>query len=418
MKIALLLHLYQPVTQSEEVFRRVYAESYSPLLKKIAKAKDFRVSLDLSLSLLEQMDRYGYSEWFADLKELIKLEKVEIVGSAAYHPLLSKLPKNIIEKEIILNEYGLGYYLGSHESLEGDPSILIKNLSGFFPPEVAVSERVLSIVDDLGYKWMIIDESTIPFDLNYQHKHGVYQFKDYSAKLVCRNRSFSNMLSFKRDLNVEEIIDSLKFFQANERSFAVVMDGEFFGHHYADGFLVFDKLLEAGKTLGVTFCTVSEYVEDDNCLLLKELLESTWGASDEDMSSNNPYPMWCDPNNDIHRKQWELIDTILGSYSHEAFMTEVEEYTTLPVWKTEGLSQISNTVLRGKVARDILLLKSLHSDQFWWASKKTLPAGEFLFDAAMIKKSLKVLESYVELYLPQELLGVQGKINEIKGLLN
>ena len=37
VEIAILLHLYQPVTQSEEIFRAVYKTSYLPLLTKIGR---------------------------------------------------------------------------------------------------------------------------------------------------------------------------------------------------------------------------------------------------------------------------------------------------------------------------------------------------------------------------------------------
>ncbi|MBP8960913.1 hypothetical protein KBG31_01655 [Patescibacteria group bacterium] len=418
MKLALLLHLYQPVTQSEEVFRKVYAESYAPLLKKIARTKDFSISIDLPLSLLEQMDRYGYSAWISDVKELVRLEKIEIVGSAAYHPLLSKLPKNFIEKQVILNEYGMGYYFGDLQNLEGEPAILLRNVVGFFPPELSVNERVLSVLDSLGYKWMIIDETSIPYDLNYQHKHGVYQFKDYSAKLVCRNRSFSNMLSFKRDLSTDDLTSSLKFFNANGKSFTVVMDGEFFGHHYGEGFLVLDKMLEACRILGIEITSVTKYVEQDCCLVLKDFVEASWGASDEEMSLGNVYPMWCDPENDIHKKQWDIIEGIISSHFSDSFITEVDDYYTLPVWDTKGLSRISNSILRQKIAREILLQKSLHSDQFWWASKKILPAGEYLYDPIMIKRGLIIIESYLDM-LPNSpaILELRNKVIELKNSL-
>ena len=415
MKLAYMLYLYKKVTQSEEVFRKVYAESYAPLLKKIARTKDFSISIDLPLSLLEQMDRYGYSAWISDVKELVRLEKIEIVGSAAYHPLLSKLPKNFIEKQVILNEYGMGYYFGDLQNLEGEPAILLRNVVGFFPPELSVNERVLSVLDSLGYKWMIIDETSIPYDLNYQHKHGVYQFKDYSAKLVCRNRSFSNMLSFKRDLSTDDLTSSLKFFNANGKSFTVVMDGEFFGHHYGEGFLVLDKMLEACRILGIEITSVTKYVEQDCCLVLKDFVEASWGASDEEMSLGNVYPMWCDPENDIHKKQWDIIEGIISSHFSDSFITEVDDYYTLPVWDTKGLSRISNSILRQKIAREILLQKSLHSDQFWWASKKILPAGEYLYDPIMIKRGLIIIESYLDM-LPNSpaILELRNKVIELR----
>jgi predicted glycosyl hydrolase (DUF1957 family) len=365
------------------------------------------------------MDRYGYYSWIADIKELVRVGKLEIIGSAAYHPILSKLPKNMIEKQIILNEYGLGYYLGDQQNLEGEPAILLHNVVGFFSPELSVSERVLSVVDSLGYKWMAIDESAIPFDLNYQHKYGVYQYKDYSAKLVCRNRSFSNMLSFKRDLDTDDIVDSLKFFKANERSFAIIMDGEFFGHHYGEGFLIFDKLVESAKLLDIGFVTMSEYVEDDCCSLLKDFTEASWGASDDDMSNGNPYPMWSSPQNEVHKLQWDLINQVLELHSNDTFLTENDDYATLPIWNAEGLSKITNLVLRKKVAKEVLLQKALHSDQFWWASKETLPAGEYLYDENMIKRGLQIIENFAELYIGEkDLVVIKKKIDDIKKLIS
>ncbi len=394
MEIALLLHLYQPATQTEEVFRRVYSNSYLPLLRKISKTKDLKISLDLPLSLLEQIDRYGYISWIQDLQELIKIGKVEIAGTAAYHPILSKFPRNIIEQQVILNEYGLGYYLGEHHSLEGDEAVLIKNIVGFFPPELSVNERVLSVLDSLGYRWMIVDEASIPFDLNYPNRSGIYQYKEYRTKIVCRNRSFSNFLSFKRDVNDDDLRDSLNFFRANEKSFAVVLDGEFFGHHYSEGFIVLDRFLENVSKMGIELVTMSEYVADNHCDLLKDFAEASWGASDEDMANGNLYPMWDAQGNKIHSLQWQIMGVLIDAYNSLPDSIDTAEYAVLPIWKSEGIAQIDNPLIKSKVAREILLQKAIHSDQFWWASKKIMPASEYLYSPDMIERGLKIIEEF------------------------
>lgn len=405
--------------QSEEVFRKVFKESYDPLIRKIGKLKDFKISLDIPLSLLEQMDRYGYSDWISDVKEMVRIGKVELVGSAAYHPILSKLPENLIEQEIILNEYGLGYYLGDHQNLEGDPAVMVKNIVGFFPPELAINESVLSVLDALKYKWVIVDESAIPYEANYQRKHGVYRYKDYDVKIMARNRVFSNLLSFKRDTDIEDITNYLDSFKKNDNSFIVVLDGEYFGHHYDEGFIVLDKLVSYMRQAGIAVATVSDYLEGTSTNSLRALQDSSWGASEEDMAANNPYPMWDAPNNPIHKLQWDIVDEIVGLQSNDSAFSEIDDYAVLPIWDPQGLKRITNPVLKSKIAREVLLLKSLNSDQFWWASKESLPTGDYLYDPGMVKKGMQILEHLVGMYGDDDVgQKVSDKMASIQDLLN
>lgn len=418
MEIAFLLHLYQPITQDEATFRKIYKASYAPLIRKIGKSKDFRISLDIPLSLLEQMDRYGYSDWISDVKELVRLEKVELVGSAAYHPLLAKLTVPLMEQQILLNEYGLGYYLGEHKSLEGDPAIMVKNVRGFFPPEMAVNEDLLSLLDSLGYTWMAVDEASIPFDLDYRHKFGVYHFKDYSAKVVCRNRSFSNMLSFKRDLDMGEIIDALSFFKANEESFAVVLDAEFFGHHFSEGFILLDRLVEHLRSAHIKLVTVSEYVKNADKKSLSALPVSSWGATDENMESGEVFPLWQSADNEIQAALWDIVEKVCEMYRQEATMVDKNAYSVLPIWDPEGVKKIKNPVYRKKIARDVLMQKALHSDQFWWASNKSLPVGDHLYSVSMIKRALKIWEELLNMYNDDLLRqNVAADLEKIRNLL-
>lgn len=403
MEIAILLHLYQPVTQSEEIFREVYKSSYLPLLTKIGKLRNFHISLDMPLSLLEQMDRYGYQEWFSDMKDLVRIGKVELVGSAAYHPLLPKLSRNLIERQVILNEYGLGYYLGDHQSLEGESGLMIKNVRGFFPPEMAVNESVVSVVDSLGYSWMVVDETALPEEFKYEKNSGVYSFKDYQLKLIVRNRAFSNILSFKRDTDLTDIkkfVDRMS--KCENDSFVVVLDGEFFGHHFDQGFLMLERLLSYLRNIGASVVTVSDYLEDRPSRYIKSLNASSWGASEEDMAKGDIYPMWDGLGNEIHRLQWGIIESLSNLYDHDVapgpLDVDSENYAVLPIWDPEGIKSISNPVLKRKVAREILLQKSLYSDQFWWASRKQLATGDFLYHPAMVRKGSQLFDHLAEMY--------------------
>lgn len=418
MKVAFLLHLYQPVTQDEATFRKIVTESYIPLVKSLRNFKDLKISFDIPLSLLEQLDKYGYTNWIEDIKELIKLEKVELAGSAAYHPLLSKLPKTYVEKEIILNEYALGYYFGRRTGFEGAPEILIKNLNGFFPPELAVNEDLIAALSEMNYEWVIVDETAIPSGLNISHRYGVYELKDYPIKIISRNRAFSNMLSFKRTMDMTEVYDSLNFFHANNKSFVTVLDAEFFGHHFNEGFTVLAEMLDTFRTMDVTVSTVGEYLTDSPVTPLKEINESTWGASDLDMDRGVIYPMWDDKSCKIHKIQWEVFNQMVANHITSDNINSMEEYETLPIWMPDQLNTISDSNIVTKIDTDLAVHRSLHSDQFWWASKKGLPTGQILYSPQMIVRSLKLYQEAADKIGNSSLTGfVQEKSAEIQELL-
>ncbi len=179
-KLAFLLHLYQPVTQDEWTFKKIAKASYIPLIKLI-KNKKINVTLNIPLSLLEQMDNYGYSSWIKDIKELVEQEIINVTGSAAYHSLLTKAPKDLAQQQIILNEYGNGFYIGRQTGFEGEQAILVRDFNGFFPPELAINKNIHNILNDFGYHWVIVNPTStygVP---------GVFEIEGNDCKIVSRN---------------------------------------------------------------------------------------------------------------------------------------------------------------------------------------------------------------------------------------
>ncbi|MFA6982042.1 MAG: hypothetical protein WC243_03415 [Patescibacteria group bacterium] len=392
MNVAFLLHLYQPATQEEKTFREIAHSSYIPLLKFLKTHKNVNISLNVPLSLLSQMDAYGYDSWISDLKDLVHNDRVELVGSAAYHPILTKLPREFAERQVILNEYGMGYYFGRHTGFEGEEAIMIKDLKGFFPPELAVNDDLVKMLNDLGYEWVLVDATAIPESVNDSHKYGVFSLDNYNTKVVCRNRLFSNMLSFKRDLNMVEVIDSLNFFKANNRSFCAVLDGEFFGHHFDKGIDFLELLAESMSEIGINIITISDYVRGDSVQRMSSISESSWGASDEDMKKGEFYPMWCNSKNAIHKLQWELLHELLDVYTASEYfdVKNPDDYQILPVWLPKKMDDIKDKTLRKTLEVELAVNKALASDQFWWASGIGLPTGQILYSGDMIIRSLNM----------------------------
>jgi hypothetical protein len=79
---------------------------------------------------------------------------------------------------------------------------------------------------------------------------------------------------------------------------------------------------------------------------------SSWSTSLEDMNAGNPYPLWKSPGNILHQLQWQ----------HLKLATELCR-------KATEVATNESSTLYADVARH-LLDRALHSDQFWWASKR------------------------------------------------
>lgn len=392
MRLALLLHLYQPPIQTEENLRKLAHECYLPLIKFLKNNKNISCTLNIPLSLLEQMDKYGYSVWIKDVKELIDAERVEITGSAAYHPLLTKFSDEVVEEQVILNEYAQGYYFGKNKGFEGEDAFVVKNLNGFFPPELAVSPRIVDVLDKLGYEWFLCDETAV------EKGYGVYRFEDENGEkgknIVCvvRNRNLSNLISFKRNLDTKDLYNEMDKCQYC----VVALDAEFFGHHFSDGFLILDSIADyLTKTKG-EFTTVSEYIHamEDRYYKISEIKESTWGS----LWAENSFQIWDNKENHIHVIQWDIIYELIADIRKELNIErkyyDPSEYETLAVWLPSEMQKVKNDDIKAWFR----LHKLIFSDWFWWTSKEKFPDGKVAYDPEFIKRGLDVMGDIVKEY--------------------
>jgi len=409
VKIVFLLHLYQPSIQVEAEFNTICTQVYFPLIKYIKNKKNFSAVLSIPLSLIEQMDRYGHKSFIEDVKLLFENERIELTGGAAYHPLLTKIPEIFVEKQIVLNEYGLGYYLGRKSGFEGEASIMIKNLDGFFPPEMALNEVIVRTLNNFKYKWVVADETLISNKSVAGHKKfGIYDFSNLEIKILVRNRTLSNLLSFKRSTNPTELIDCIN----NLGGAGIVsLDSEMFGHHYERGITLLDNFIDELINNNIQISSMKDYLESEKSIELDEIRESSWGATDKEMESGEIYPFWDDKANELQQLLWQAVYKLLSEpLDNEGVGGDAdEEYETLPVWDEKALLLISDELLRRRIDREVLLCKLSESDQFWWASKKEI-LGHVMYDPEYIKSVLNFY-SKVSVYSDNE---AQKEITDIK----
>src|SRR6266498_1278614 len=99
-----VLHFYQPPTQFPEVLKRVCRESYRPLIDLLGEFTRSRATVNINGALTEMLLDSGHDDIIEGLKQLAGNGRIELVGSAMYHPILPLLPECEIRRQIALNQ--------------------------------------------------------------------------------------------------------------------------------------------------------------------------------------------------------------------------------------------------------------------------------------------------------------------------
>ncbi|HME54718.1 MAG TPA: hypothetical protein VKM55_21100 [Candidatus Lokiarchaeia archaeon] len=349
------LHFYQPPTQDVHVLKEINKSCYEPLFRMLLDNPDFKITFNVNMILLDLLNDHGLSRTVDMLKELVDNRQVEIVGSGKFHPILPLIPKQEVLHQISLQENDLKKTFSSWEK------------SGFFPPEMAISPGIATLLHGEGYKWVISSgiacSSEWPYDKIYQNQDGLLLF--------FRDDVISNEISFKK-ISVDFFIDKLKILYSTPHYIITAQDGETFGHHvpnYERTFLE-AALRQAVDDEEIELCWISDLPNHFPVGGKIRLTSSSWSTSQGDLDDNTPYPLWNHPDNPVHRVQFKFLKNVLELvYLLEANTgsKDIQEATTARYFLDRGL----------------------HSCQFWWASARPMwspnmihKGGELLLRAA------------------------------------
>lgn len=340
--LSLFLHFYQPWQQQPDILERIVEESYKPILEIFANNRQARATFSFPAGLIRLLQNKGYSDVIDKLKKLVERNQIELTGTAAYHGFLPLLPVSEIKRQILLNEETLNQFFGKAHTR-----------SGFFPPELAFSYKVAKIVTRLGFKWMAIPMISLGHKIpDYT---SLFKLNGYNLYLFPRHKWASSVVLSGNVRSKKSFLNWIK----NEQPrgyYLLIMDGETFGHHRPG----LEELLQE-------LCTASEFELLQVSDLFKKFTkvenvkprEASWSNEEQDfwldrekkIIAKNPFLLWKDPKNPIHKLQWQ--QTALA----------------IKVIKDFKLKIGNSNLMRWKKARD-MLDKALASDQYWWASAK------------------------------------------------
>lgn len=339
----ILLHIYQPPVQTPQVIKKVVMESYRPILSALKDHPSSKITLNINGTLTEQLAEYKYDDIINNISALANKGQIEFTSSGKFHPLLPLFPEPEVKRQILLNNETNTKYFGK-----------IYKPKGFFPPEMAVSEEMLDPVKELGFNWIIM--SGIANTLNEWPTEFISRDKN-GLKLIFRDDIISIDLAFSKINNVNSFVERLKWKQTNKDYYVIIaLDGETFGHHIkgaVDNFLI-PLFKTAPRRDDIKMCTISEIVEKFPVGPTQTIKPSTWSTMSYDLEHGNPFPLWLDPNNQLHKDQYKFM-----MYSMTTVYLASKYTDSMNTDQKELIDSARNYLDRG-----------LHSCQEWWASKR------------------------------------------------
>lgn len=325
------LHIYQPAGQQPDILAAVVTQSYRPVLEGIKANQRAKLTLNINGVLLEMFDKSGYRDLIDILRHLVQENRVELTGSAKYHALLPFLSEKEIVRQIEENTATLDFYFHHYKPV------------GFFPPEMAYDEKIAPIVEQLGFKWIILDEIACGAKTGQVDYTKIYKIKGGELLVFFRERRPSNLIMSAVVRSYKALHDAMGKDFKSSRYMITGMDGETFGHHRPG----LDKLLfEMFDSSEFELLKISDLPKFYQDIIEINPVKSTWASNEKDIEQGIQFLSWRDPENEIHQWQWELVELALNSvYGVEQSFSHYKE-------------------IRKNMD------EALASDHFWWASAK------------------------------------------------
>jgi predicted glycosyl hydrolase (DUF1957 family) len=377
-----LLHIYQPSFQEISILKRVDKECYKPLFSMLEEHDNVKINLNINAVLIELLYEYDLSDSVELLKMLESENKIEIVGTAKFHPILPLIPLKEAEHQIKINEEILKKEFNSWKKI------------GFFPPEMSISSEITNLIQDLGYKWIIMSGTSCPiawpYDEIYCSPNGLQFF--------FRDDILSNKISFN-NINAREFIDQIKNLSNNKTTFEkknkyviTAMDGETFGHHipkYDRKFLskVFDLIYSENDIQILFISELHKYFPMTKNQIAPK--DSSWSTTTEDLKNKIPYPLWDNPQNKIHQLYWKITRNLNN------LMNLLEEIDPISNWDIQSHAETARWFYD----------RAICSDTIWWANP-----DRGMWSPNLIYKGIEML---MKAALNAQLALVYAKVSDI-----
>lgn len=277
---------YDDQTSNERILHKVAEKSYLPtnrrLLKLLHENPDFKLSLSITGTVLEQLEAWS-PEALQSFKDLIATDRVELVAETYHHSLAFFYSRSEFEAQVDMHKKKV-------QELFGKTPQVFRNT------ELSYNNDVAYWADKAGYKGII----TEGWDrvLDWRSPNFVYKpaFTE-NIRLLMKNYKLSDDIAFRfgNQSWAEWPLTADKFTHwlnadKDATNFNLFMDYETFGEHQWSESGIFDFLehlpKEWLKTDGNTFMTISDAIdafEPKDTIDVAQTI--TWADTERDLSA-------------------------------------------------------------------------------------------------------------------------------------
>ncbi len=397
-----LLHMYQPTFQDGKVLRQIDKECYKPLLGMLEEHDNVKISLNINAVLIEMLYEFDLSDTIEILQNLESSNKIEITGTAKFHPILPLIPQKESEHQIEINEEILKEEFKHWER------------GGFFPPEMSISSQVAKYIREIGYKWVIVSGVSCPIDWPTDQiltsPNGLMLF--FRDDILSNKIAFNNITAKGFVKEIKEIVNDNKESKQNDKYIITAMDSETFGHHIKKFERTFlsktIELINDQKDIKIEFISnLSKFFPISEEKIIPK--DSSWSTTYDDMKASIPYPLWDHPDNSIHKLYWKIMRSLNNLMSLIGNLDstqdwEVENYCNTARWFYDrGICSDSTwwgNPNRGTWSPNLiykgieLLMRSALNAQLALVHANQSDIGEGYFDSISFYHNLMLMELY------------------------
>jgi predicted glycosyl hydrolase (DUF1957 family) len=234
---------------------------------------------------------FGYDDIISDFKTLVETDRIELVGSAMYHPILPLISADEIRHQISLNNEICKSVFGN-----------IFNPSGFYASEMAFSTETGKIINEMGFKWVILDEIHLGKEVNPEVR---YVMDEFDLSVIFRNKTVSN--TFPPESIYKKSLTNLSYL-------ITAHDGELYGHWHKEDRGYYEK---AFTDHNIEFLFASKYLGNLQKTKKIKIRRASWESTENELKTNIPFSLWQNPKNEIHTLLWELADIVSSTIKNK-----------------------------------------------------------------------------------------------------
>ncbi|HET8709599.1 MAG TPA: glycoside hydrolase family 57 protein [Candidatus Saccharimonadales bacterium] len=277
---------YDDQTSNERILHKVAEKSYLPtnhrLLKLLQENPQFKLSLSITGTVLEQLERWS-PEALQSFKDLIATDRVEIVAETYHHSLAFFYSREEFETQVAMHRVKV-------QQLFGKTPLVFRNT------ELSYNNDVAYWADKAGYKGIITEGWHTA--LGWRSANYVYRpaYTD-QIRLLMKNYKLSDDIAFRFGdkgwgewpLTADKFSHWLN--ADNEATnFDLFMDYETFGEHQWHESGIFDFLEHLPKEWlkheGNTFMTISDAIDAFEPKDYVDVPQTiTWADTERDLSA-------------------------------------------------------------------------------------------------------------------------------------